>query len=131
LGNNPEPITPRAIYRFFRDTGPAGVDICLLSLADVLATYAGSLTQDIWEHHLGIVRTLLEAWWEHPQERVSPPPLVNGHELMAELGLQPGEMVGQLLEAIREGQAIGSVTDRDSALQLARGVLAGREPDQG
>jgi len=131
LGNNPDPVTPRAIYRFFRDTGPAGVDICLLSLADVLATHAGSLTHNIWEHHLGIVRTLLEAWWEHPQERVSPLPWINGHELMAELGLQPGERIGQLLEAIREGQVIGSVTDRESALELARGILIGPELDQG
>ena len=29
----------RSIYRFFRATGLAGVDVCFLSLADFLATY--------------------------------------------------------------------------------------------
>ncbi|MFH1906839.1 MAG: HD domain-containing protein, partial [Chloroflexota bacterium] len=29
----------RAIYRFFRDSGEAGVDVCLLALADLRATY--------------------------------------------------------------------------------------------
>ena len=70
--------TRRAIYRFFRDTGAAGVDICILSLADMLATYGPTLKQEDWAHHLDVVRCLLEAWWEHPQEQVAPPPLVNG-----------------------------------------------------
>ena len=33
----------RAVYRFFRNTGDAGVDVCLLSLADVLGTYGPTL----------------------------------------------------------------------------------------
>ena len=40
--------TRRAIYRFFRDAGPAGVDICLLTLADLRATYEQTLPQETW-----------------------------------------------------------------------------------
>jgi len=40
--------------------------------------------------------------------------------LMSELGLEPGRIVGQLLEAIREGQATGKVVNREQALDLAR-----------
>jgi poly(A) polymerase len=39
---------------------------------------------------------------------------------MSELGLQPGRIVGQLLEAIREGQATGRVASREEAIELAR-----------
>jgi poly(A) polymerase len=108
--------TRRAVYRFFRDTGPAGVDICLLSLADMLATYGPTLKQEAWAHQLDVVRFLLEAWWEHPHEYIAPTSLLNGRDLMNELHLQPGPQVGQLLEAIREAQAIGQVNTRTEAL---------------
>ena len=39
-----------------------------------------------------------------------------GNELMAELDLNPGPKIGQLLEAIREAQAIGKVNSREQAL---------------
>ena len=73
LGQGGALPTRRAIYRFYRDTGPAGVDICFLSLADFLATYGPSVHQDAWLHHLDVVRMLLEAWWESQAEVVSPP----------------------------------------------------------
>jgi hypothetical protein len=44
---------------------------------------------------------------------------LDGNELMKELNLQPGHIVGQLLEAIREGQATGKITSRDAAIQFA------------
>jgi putative nucleotidyltransferase with HDIG domain len=126
LGQAGEMPSPRAIYRFFRDTGPAGVDICLLSLADVLATYGPTLPPDIWERQLNIVRILLEAWWDYPKQRVAPPALLKGHDLIDEIGLKPGEQVGMLLEYIREAQIAGLVTDRESALELARQWLVER-----
>jgi hypothetical protein len=69
---------------------------------------------------LDVARILLENYWEKPHETVTPPRLLDGNELMAELGLAPGRIVGQLLEAIREGQATGQVMDREQALELAR-----------
>jgi hypothetical protein len=126
LGQAGDMPTPRAIYRFFRDTGLAGVDICLLSLADVLATYGPTLPPDVWERQLNIVRILLEAWWDYPKQMVTPPVLLKGHDLIDELGLKPGEQIGKLLEYIREAQIAGLVTDRMSALELARHWLAER-----
>jgi tRNA nucleotidyltransferase/poly(A) polymerase len=123
LAQNQVSLTRRAIYRFFKDTGPAGVEICLLSLADVLATYGPTITSEHWAKHLDIVRSLLEAWWENPQESVSPPEIVDGHELMNNLLIPPGPVVGRLLEAIRENQAIGKIHSRDEALALAKDLL--------
>jgi hypothetical protein len=69
----------------------------------------------------------LENYWEKPQEAVTPPRLLNGNELMSELDLEPGRIVGQLLEAIREGQATGKVANREQALDLARKQLKNLE----
>ena len=118
-----KPPSRRAVYRFFRDTGVSGVDVCLLALADMRATYEQSLPQEAWAACLDVVRTLLENWFEKPGESVAPPPLVDGDDLMRELNLQPGKKIGELLEAIREAQAMGEVSTREAALELARSKL--------
>jgi len=123
LAQTGKPPTRRAIYRFFRDTGPAGVDVCILSLADILGTYGPTLPGETWADLLEVVRILLQAWWEHPEESVSPPPLVNGHELIEEFGIEPGRIIGEILEAIREAQAIGRIHNRQEALALAKDRL--------
>jgi poly(A) polymerase len=42
---------------------------------------------------------------------------------MRELNLEPGRIVGQLLEAIREGQATGRIGTREQALDFAHEQL--------
>jgi putative nucleotidyltransferase with HDIG domain len=113
----------KAIYRFFRDSGKAGVDLVLLGLADMRGTRGHTLKQESWSAALDVARILLENYWERPEETISPPRLLDGNELMRELNLEPGRIVGQLLEAIREGQATGKVQDREQALELARGEM--------
>lgn len=117
-----KPPSRRAIYRFFRDTSAAGVDICLLSLADFLGKYGAEIPEEELIRHLDILRTLLEAYYEEPYKSVSPPALLNGDELMAELGLKPGPKVGEILEALREAQAAGDVSDRQQALAFAKSL---------
>lgn len=113
----------KAIYRFFRDTGHAGVDICLHSLADVWATVPVGLDQQAWERQVLVVRSLLEAWWEQPETSVAPPALLSGRDLILHLDLSPGAMIGRILEAVREEQASGMVTNREQALRYAAELL--------
>jgi len=119
-----KPPSPRAVYRFFRDTGPAGVDLCLLALADLRATYEQTLSQETWSACLDVVRTMLEAWYEKREQQLTPLPLVNGDDLMREFNLSPGKQIGELLEAVREAQATGEVSTREQALELVRTKLA-------
>ena len=113
----------RAIFRFFRDTGSAGVDICLLSLADTLATYGPTLPSELWAHQIDVIRSLLEAWWEARDRAIYPSAIVNGNDLMDEFGLNPGPTIGRLLDSIREAQATGLVNNRRQALELASELL--------
>jgi poly(A) polymerase len=112
--------TRRAIYRFFRDAREAGVDLVILSLADLRATYEHSLPEDLWKTALDVSRILLENYWERPAEVVKPPSLLDGHELMQAFDLAPSPRVGQLLEAIREAQAMGEISTKDEALAYGR-----------
>ncbi len=114
----------KAIYRFFRDSGKAGIDLVLFALADVRATRAHALTVESWTVYLDIARILLENYYEKPEEVISPPRLLDGNTLMKELDIKPGPIVGQLLESIRENQAAGKIETLDQALAFAREELA-------
>jgi len=115
------PPSRRALYRYFRDTGEAGIDVLFLSLADHLATVGPRLDWDDWRAHLGVVGYILV--WRFQEELAAPPRLVTGHDLMDALSLAPGPLVGRLLEAVQEAQAAGEVTTREQALALARREL--------
>jgi putative nucleotidyltransferase with HDIG domain len=121
LSSQTTEVTRRAVYRFFRDTGEAGVDIVLLSLADYLAKFsAGSPPQDEWARHVAVCARLLREYYERPEETVSPPILITGDDVMAEFGLEAGPEIGRLLEEVREAQAAGEVADRAAALAFVR-----------
>jgi len=120
LAQENKPPSRRAIYRFFRDQGSAGVELCLLALADLRGTYEQTLPQETWAACLEVVRVMLEAWFEKREQEVTPAPLVDGDDLISEFALKPGPKIGRLIEAIREAQAVGEISTREEALALAR-----------
>jgi tRNA nucleotidyltransferase/poly(A) polymerase len=93
----PEDPSPRAIHRFRRATEPWALD----ALA-----YVGALELS------GVVEAARRA---DPQA-----PLVRGDEL----GLEPGPAIGRILDAIDEERAAGTISTREDALALARGLAA-------
>jgi len=116
--------THRAIYRYFRDSGEAGIDILFLSLADHLATRGPQLNLAQWQEHTQMVEYVLAQHFE--QERlVVPPKLVDGHDLIKSFGMSPGPKIGQLLEAMCEAQASGEIATREEALSYIRDRLYG------
>lgn len=130
MSKGAELATPRAVYRYFRSAGDVAIDTLYLNLADYLAARGPLLEREEWAAYTAKVRHILETGLV--QEQTEPArPLVDGHDLMADLRLSPGPLIGRLLEAIREARATGEVTTREEALVLARDVLAasaGKEP---
>ena len=120
LANDGGKITRRAIFRYFRDLGPAGIDLCLLSLADVLALDSVTIASSRWNRELEICRELCSAWFEGQASIIDPPRLLSGKDLIAIFNLTPGPDIGEILAGIREAQAAGEVQDRDGAIVLAR-----------
>ena len=110
-------------YRFFRDTGEAGVEVILLFLAGYLAGITPPPPPEEWRAKLEVARTLMEAWFDRTDQVVRPPKLIGGDELAAALKLQPGPIIGELLEQIRETQAEGAVKSKEAALEFARQQL--------
>lgn len=116
-------LSPLAIHRFWRQTGEAGVDVCLLAAANYLAASGSKLDQDEWLKVIERLLMLLHAYYERYDELVEPPVLLDGNQLMSQLGLARGPLIGTLLERIREAQVTGEVRLVEDALQLARASL--------
>ncbi len=115
--------TGRAIYRYFRDTGEAGLDILFLSLADHLATRGPNLDLTSWQEHAGLVDYVIRQHFEQ-KSTVHPPKIVDGYDIMKRFGIKPGPEVGRLLEAVREAQASGEVSTREEALVFIGELVA-------
>ncbi len=113
----------KAIYRFFRDTAGAGIDTLFLSLADHLGTVGPRVSMEGFRRHVALTSYILHVRFDE-EETLSPPRLVDGDDLMSELGLGEGAVIGELLEAVREAQAAGEIKTREQALTLARAKLA-------
>ena len=107
----------RAIYRYFRDTAEAGIDILFLSLADHLATRGSNLDSTNWQEHAQLVNYVINQYFER-ESITRPPKLVDGHDLINIFGMSPGPGIGEILEVVREAQASGEVTTRQEALSF-------------
>ncbi len=109
----------RAIYRFYRDTGDAGVAVVLLALTDSISAMVnvGNWQQPptSWEPLLNTVEALLTAYFKRKDEIVTPLPLLSGHDLLS-LGIPRGPEIGRLLEALCEAQAAGEINTQEEAL---------------
>jgi len=49
--------------------------------------------------------------------------LIDGNDLMDIFKLKPGPRLGQLLELVREAQAVGELTSREQALDYIRNAM--------
>jgi poly(A) polymerase len=115
--------TQRAIYRYFRDTGEAGIDILLLALADYLASRGPLASMDEWKRHCKLANYILT---EHDkqQEKILPVKLIDGDDIMDAFDLTPGPLVGKLLAMINEAHASGELSTREEALALVQSELS-------
>ena len=114
--------THRAIYRFFRDTEGAGIDIIYLALADYLAVAGPRVDMDEWHMQIERVRYIMDVHNKLESE-ILPVRLLTGDDLMNEFRLHPGKDIGRMLKLVREAQAAGEISTREDALQYVRNEM--------
>jgi poly(A) polymerase len=117
------PLSRRDVFRYLRACDPVEVEVTVLSTADRLATRGERTRAEAIETHVELARELVSealAW----RAKGPPDPPLRGNELIAELGIEPGPRLGELLEQLREAAFAGEIRSRDDALALARAGLA-------
>lgn len=122
LASDPAPVfaalsarpTRRAMFRFFRDLEPAGLELLMLALAR--RELPRWLCSDL-------VRYCFDDY--DPAERE----LLSGDEIMQMLGLEPGGAVGATMERLREAESRGLVSSSEEAREfLLKNLLTKQEP---
>ena len=118
--------TERALYRFHRDLGSDVAPLCLLFLADALATVGPGALAPRWPAYAGHVSRII-AW----QPRRSSPParLLSGTAVMDATGLGPGPEVGRILAALDEAAALGEIATPEAARERALQMAAASDMD--
>jgi poly(A) polymerase len=119
LSSEGGPPSRRALFRYFRDTGDAALDVLILSLADHLAARGPRMRVTSWRNHVAYVNYVMAR--RHLEESLAEPVrLLTGHDVMEELGIGPGPEIGRLLRAVEEAQGAGEVHAREEAMGLVR-----------
>lgn len=126
LADNEE-ITPRAIFRYFRDTAHEGASTLLLSIADQRATKGRLTSEESRKRHEKIVFKLIKTYFKKLKEK-KPPRLITGHDLIKKFKLVPSPLIGKILAQIEELQAIGEIKTKEEAFKkVQQSMLSNKE----
>ena len=108
--------------RFLRDLGGRMFPLLMVNICDGIATQGPRYTDIHFDRHcnfLTYVMTRVAMLEEEPGAL----PLIDGNDLMTELNMESGRLVGAVLTSVLAAQGAGRVTDRHEALAYARTVL--------
>ncbi|MCF8034372.1 MAG: HD domain-containing protein [Desulfarculaceae bacterium] len=113
-------LSDRALRRLLAAAGPDLTGMFLMAMADTVAGRGPLRPPEAEGRLLALYEEVARRRDQELAAALAAPPLIDGHDLMAALGLPPGREVGRLLELVREAQLDGEIADRDAALELAK-----------
>jgi poly(A) polymerase len=114
-----ESVSERAKARFVRDCGPAAAGVCLLAIADSLATGASPAYRQPSQHMRAIAAELC-ARILVSSDLQETAPLLTGADVMAVLQTTQGPQVGRILKQSAQLERDGTLQDREAALAWLR-----------
>jgi len=118
------PLTKRQIYWYLDHTDPVGVDVTLLTVADRLGARgsAGIASEEMVSGHLELASEMVAdalRW----RETGPPAQFLPGNELAAEIGIEPGPRLGEIMEHLAEARYAGEIHSASEAVDLARRLV--------
>ena len=120
MGNKGELPTNRAIHRYYRDLGDVALDTLYLNMADFLAARGPLITPAEMRNQVRVINHILTVGPQNQAVVASRRGLLTGHDIMSELQIGPGPLIGRLLKSVAEAEARGRIRTREEALKLAR-----------
>lgn len=115
------PVSDRAVRKFVADLDGHILPLMLVNLSDGMATKGPGYTRENYRRHVAFVNYVTARAWAASEE--GEPPLLTGDDLIAELDLPGGRLLGAVLTSVRRAQLEGAVSTKPEALALARSVL--------
>ncbi len=113
---NDKKVSDKAIYNFFKKVGDLASDVIFISALDVGSTRRlnGQVNKAIsyWEY----INNLLNKYYNMQSKIIEP--LLNGKEIMEILGIKEGPEIGNIIEKLKEAQALGKIEEKDEAIKF-------------
>lgn len=122
-------LSKRAVFRFFRDCQDEAVSVLVLSLADQRATRGRLKRAPERLRQEKLVKSLIREFFRLKNED-KPDRLLTGNDIMDSLKINPGPIVGKILNEINEAQAEGLVTTKLQAYKRAKQFYKQLEADE-
>lgn len=122
LGMKEEP-TARDFAGIAGQLGEELVDIVLLSTADRFATRGPLTTPEEVRRYVEYCRRLLAEYYRAKEVSA----LLRGGDIIDQLGVSRGPLIGEILDEVRLAQLEGSVSTREEALEFARSLILTRK----
>ena len=111
-------VTPRAARRLILAAGGRLLELGLVCLADSLATQGPEKDPQAEDRLVELWALLLET--ESRLAVQAREPLLRGDDLVRELGLEPGPMIGRLLSGVEGARLAGELNTGEEALEWCR-----------
>ncbi len=107
--------TDRAVHRFYRTIGEDVPALIVLAFGDLGATRGEGMLGDSRVSLENNLFELLQGFPEFLKGERSRVRLLDGHQIMLLLGIKPGPVLGELIEALHEAQGINEISTRAQA----------------
>jgi hypothetical protein len=115
------PVSDRAVRKFVNDLDGYVLPLLLVNLADGMATRGPTYTRENYRRHCSFINYVVARAWAVTEGEE--PPLVTGDDLITELDLSGGRLLGAVLTSVRQAQFEGTISTKADALELARSTL--------
>ncbi|MCD6311514.1 MAG: glycosyltransferase [Elusimicrobia bacterium] len=113
--------TERAFYRFFRAfSSSAHIAAVFTAFCDRYSyeTAPGRFAEMVNQENF--TEKILRVYFR--EKKIDRPPLLSGNDVMAELGISPGRLVGRIIDAVEEARASGNVKTKEEAVKYAEEI---------
>lgn len=115
------PVTDKAVRKFVADVDGHALPLMLVNISDGMAVRGPTYTRESFRRHCTFVNYVVARALAANDEGEHP--LLTGDDLIENLNLESGRLLGAVLTSVRRAQLDGSISNRDEALVLARSVL--------
>jgi len=110
-----ENLTDKALHRFFRDLGEEAIGMLLVSLGDHLTYLTPTELKKRKTRHELITIKMVNLFYQN-KNKILPPKILNGHDVMKTFGLKPSPIIGELLAKAQEAQSEGKIKSKEEGL---------------
>lgn len=109
-----EKLTRKVVIRFFRKCRDYSPYLLLHSIADSQAK--GDKSDDAFKN---FIIDLMDDYFTGFKILKREPPLITGHDLINECGIEPSPLFRKILDYVEDARLSGEISDKASALRLA------------